>query len=95
MIIQINLILSGKTLGAGLSLGHLENGDLGARESSVLIGHHVSTDVNSWWNEQVFILEKCEWNEFLQYGCVKAVQNREWFVQCGRVFKLKMTKKEL
>lgn len=53
--------ISGKTLGAGLSLGHLgENGEAGSRESSQLVGHHVSTDVNSWWNEQIFILEKCE-----------------------------------
>ena len=52
----------GKTLGTGLSLGHLgENGEAGSRESSVLVGHHVSTDVNAWWNEQVFIMEKCEW----------------------------------
>lgn len=51
----------GKTLGAGLSLGHLgENGDVGNRESSVLVGHHVSMDVNSWWNEQMFVMDKCE-----------------------------------
>ncbi|XP_052214873.1 sodium leak channel NALCN-like isoform X2 [Dreissena polymorpha] len=47
-----------KTLGEGLSGGQQVSGDQGV--SGELVGHHVSTDVNSWWGEQLFILEKCE-----------------------------------
>ena len=58
--------ISGKTLGAGLSLGHLS--DSGSdynlsnidRENSTLIGRHVSNDVDSWWKEQMFKDEKMD-----------------------------------
>ena len=58
-------MFSGKTLGAGLSLGHLSDipsdyNNEGGSESSTLVGHHVSTDVNSWWREQLFVLDKRE-----------------------------------
>lgn len=58
-------MFAGKTLGAGLSLGLLSdipsdyNSEAGS-ETSTLVGHHVSTDVNSWWKEQLFVLEKRE-----------------------------------
>ena len=51
-------VLAAKTLGEGLSGGQQVSGDQGV--SGELVGHHVSTDVNSWWGEQLFILEKCE-----------------------------------
>lgn len=57
---------TGKTLGAGLSLGHLS--DSGSdfnlsnidRENSTLIGHNVSNDVSSWWTEQMFKDQKTD-----------------------------------
>ncbi|WAR27871.1 NALCN-like protein [Mya arenaria] len=49
---------TGKTLGAGLSLGLLGDGvGDGNGESSCLTGHQVSSDVNSWWVEMMTNLE--------------------------------------
>ena len=56
--------LAGKTLGAGLSLGHLSDSgsdyNLSAvdRENSTLTGRHVSGDIDSWWKGQMFNDEK-------------------------------------
>ena len=51
---------AGKTLGAGLSLGHLSDSgsdyNLSAvdRENSTLTGRYVSGDIDSWWKGQMF-----------------------------------------